>query len=72
MDADKPIVDQAYKINCVLGVKNFYKFKFKSPFEDIKANFHIMSSNFKVVLPKNDFEIMQPKEEKEIGLIIPE
>ena len=31
-----------------------------------------MSSNFKVILPKNDFEIMQPKEEKEIGLIIPE
>jgi hypothetical protein len=56
----------------VLGVKNFYKFKFKNPFEDIKATFHLMSSNFKIILPKNDFEILQPKEEKEIGLIIPE
>jgi len=56
LDADAPIVDKAYKVECILGMKNFYKFKFKNPFEETKANFHFMSSNFKVVLPKNDVE----------------
>lgn len=45
VEAGKPQIDQAYSIQCTKGQQNFYKMKYKNPFDQEQAMFAISTSN---------------------------
>jgi len=52
LDAEKPQIDQALKIDCIQGQQNFYKMKFRNPFDNEQALFGISTSEAQLIQPK--------------------
>jgi len=72
VEAEKPQIDQAFSIQCTKGQQNFYKMKYKNPFDEELAVFTISTSNAALIQPKTSSMRFQPNEEKDICFFLPQ
>lgn len=72
VEAEKPQIDQAYSIQCTKGQQNFYKMKYKNPFEQEQSLFSISTSSPALIQPKVATMLFQPGEEKDVCFFLPQ
>lgn len=71
IQADKPKIDKTVPLSSFVGKEKLFKFNFLSPATSALTTFSLSSNSPQLLRPVNQYEKVQPKQNKELEVVVP-